>query len=161
MKSRFAIRVAAASAAAAMSLACAAGPAGGMELWYRSEAKDWVEALPVGNGRLGAMAFGGVERDRLLLNEDTIWAGAPIEGAEEITPEMIKECRRLLFEGKNHEAVKVLPQRFTQTASYQLFGDLEIRHALPDGKTKEYRRSLSESFSDSSCFRPSSITPGD
>ncbi|MBQ6141794.1 MAG: glycoside hydrolase N-terminal domain-containing protein [Kiritimatiellae bacterium] len=59
MKSRFAIR-AAAAASAAMSLACAAGPAGGMELWYRSEAKDWVEALPVGNGRLGAMAFGGV-----------------------------------------------------------------------------------------------------
>ena len=143
MKARFAIRAAAAYASAAMSLACAAGSAGGMELWYRSEAKDWVEALPVGNGRLGAMAFGGVVRDRLLLNEDTIWAGAPIEGAEEITPEMIKECRRLLFEGKNHEAVKVLPQRFTQTASYQLFGDLEIRHTLPDGKTKEYRRSLS------------------
>ena len=75
MKSRFAIRVAAAYASAAMSLACAAGSAGGMELWYRSEAKDWVEALPVGNGRLGAMAFGGVVRDRLLLNEDTIWAG--------------------------------------------------------------------------------------
>ncbi len=117
--------------------------AGDMELWYRSEAKDWVEALPVGNGRLGAMVFGGVESDRLLLNEDTIWAGAPIEGAEEITPEMIVKCRKLLFEGKNQEAVKALPKKFTQTASYQLFGDLEIRHVLPDGKTEGYRRSLS------------------
>jgi len=85
------------------------GFAGEMELWYRAEANDWIEALPVGNGRLGAMAFGGVECDRLLLNEDTIWAGAPIEGAEEITSEMIANCRRLLFEGKNAEAVKALP----------------------------------------------------
>ncbi len=119
------------------------GFAGDMELWYRAEANDWVEALPVGNGRLGAMAFGGVERDRLLLNEDTIWAGAPIEGAEEITSEMIANCRRLLFEGKNAEAVKALPPKFTQTASYQLFGDLEIRHVLPSGATEAYHRSLS------------------
>ena len=134
-------RIAVQAAVFAMaSLAAAGSPS---ELWYRAEAKNWVEALPVGNGRLGAMAFGGVERDRLLLNEDTIWAGAPIVGAEEITPEMIKECRRLLFEGKNAEAVKALPQKFTQTASYQLFGDLEVRHSLPDGKTEDYRRSLS------------------
>ena len=124
-------------AIAAISIAVAESCvyAGDMELWYRSEAKDWVEALPVGNGRLGAMAFGGVECDRLLLNEDTIWAGAPIEGEEEITPDMIAKCRKLLFEGRNQEAVKALPQKFTQTASYQLFGDLVIRYVLSDGKT--------------------------
>ena len=82
MKSRFAIRVAAASAAAAMSLACAAGPAGGMELWYRSEAKDWVEALPVGNGRLGAMAFGGGTYAKCL--EEGVAFGALFPGEPEL-----------------------------------------------------------------------------
>ena len=49
--------------------------AGDMELWYRSEAKDWVEALPVGNGRLGAMVFGGTVVERVCLNEDSLWYG--------------------------------------------------------------------------------------
>lgn len=48
-----------------------------LRLWYRQPAKQWVEALPVGNGRLGAMVFGGVTSERLQLNEDTLWSGGP------------------------------------------------------------------------------------
>ena len=48
-------------------------------LWYRQPAKEWVEALPVGNGRLGAMVFGGINQERIQLNEDSVWSGQPIE----------------------------------------------------------------------------------
>ena len=55
-------------------------PAGPLMLWYRQPAdRQWTEALPIGNGRLGAMVFGGVERERLQLNEDTLWAGGPYD----------------------------------------------------------------------------------
>ena len=50
-----------------------------LTFWYRRPAQQWVEALPVGNGRLGAMVFGGIERERLQLNEDTLWPGGPRE----------------------------------------------------------------------------------
>ena len=50
-----------------------------LTLWYRQPAAQWVEALPVGNGRLGAMVFGGIEHERLQLNEDTLWAGGPYD----------------------------------------------------------------------------------
>ena len=52
-----------------------------LKLWYRQPATAWVEALPIGNGRLAAMVFGGVERERLQLNEDTLWAGGPYDPA--------------------------------------------------------------------------------
>jgi hypothetical protein len=48
-----------------------------LKLWYRGPASEWVEALPIGNGKLGAMVFGGIERERLQLNEDTLWSGGP------------------------------------------------------------------------------------
>src|SRR5688500_11103084 len=77
---------------------------GDLRLWYRQPAANWNEALPVGNGRLAAMAFGGVETERLQLNEDTVWAG---ERRDRINPEgarNLPEVRRLLFAGKPREA---------------------------------------------------------
>ena len=67
------------AALAAMLLADAvhAQPGNPLELWYDEPATQWTEALPVGNGRLGAMVFGGPEEERLQLNEDTLWAGGP------------------------------------------------------------------------------------
>ena len=73
-------------------------------LWYRQEAANWNEALPIGNGRLGGMVFGGVQSDRIQLNEDTVWAG---EKRDRNNPEAAKnlaEVRRLLFAG-NHRRV--------------------------------------------------------
>ncbi|MCB0050978.1 MAG: glycoside hydrolase N-terminal domain-containing protein, partial [Caldilineaceae bacterium] len=51
-----------------------------LSLWYSAPATTWVEALPVGNGRLGAMVFGGIAQERLQLNEDTLWSGGPRAG---------------------------------------------------------------------------------
>src|SRR5216684_785997 len=73
-------------------------------LWYREPATKWNEALPIGNGRLGAMIFGGVDEEHLQLNEGTVWAG---EKRDRINPEAAKalpEVRRLLLEGKPREA---------------------------------------------------------
>src|SRR5262245_48449420 len=57
----------------------ASAPEQPLALWYRRPAEQWTEALPVGNGRLGAMVFGGVANERLQLNEDTLWAGGPYD----------------------------------------------------------------------------------
>ena len=119
--------------------------AGEMLLDYQTPAREWTEALPLGNGRLGAMPFGGVEEDRILLNEDTIITGGPVvRGDEPITSDMVKKCRERLFAGKNQEARKTLPDKFGQSGAYQPFGELLIRHTLPaGGETQAYRRSLS------------------
>ena len=73
-------------------------------LWYRHPAQRWGDALPVGNGRLGGMVFGGIAKERIQLNEDTVWNG---KKRDRINPEALKalpEVRRLLFEGKPREA---------------------------------------------------------
>lgn len=113
-------------------------------LEYQTPAVDWTEALPLGNGRLGAMPFGGIEKERILLNEDTIVTGGPVErGDEPITAEAMKKCRDLLLAGKNGEARKTLPNKFGQSAAYQQFGELVIAHTLPSGGLEDYRRTLS------------------
>ena len=67
-----------------------------LKLWYRQPARTWMEALPVGNGRLGAMVFGGVYEERLQLNEDTLWSGAPKDWNNLRARELLPEVRRLL-----------------------------------------------------------------
>ncbi len=74
-------------------------------LWYQHPAQRWGDALPVGNGRLGGMVFGGIATERIQLNEDTIWNGK--NGGIRLNPNALKtlpEVRRLLFEGKPREA---------------------------------------------------------
>src|SRR6188474_3954127 len=73
-------------------------------LWYERPAASWNEALPIGNGRLGAMVFGGVETERLQLNEDTVWAGEKRDRMNPAGPAAVAEVRRLLFAGKAVEA---------------------------------------------------------
>jgi alpha-L-fucosidase 2 len=69
-------------------------------LWYAQPAKQWVEALAVGNGRLGAMVFGGVPQERLQLNEDTLWAGGPYDPANPDALEVLPKVRELIFAGR-------------------------------------------------------------
>ena len=76
-------------------------------LWYRQPARDWNEALPLGNGRLGAMVFGGVNRERLQLNSDTFWSGRPHRYAVDGAADSLAEVRRLLFAGQNAEATRL------------------------------------------------------
>jgi alpha-L-fucosidase 2 len=123
------------------------GPAGDLHLWYRRPAREWVEALPFGNGRLGGMVFGGVELDRVQLNDDTIWSGAPYDPANPAAPAAIREARELLFAGKREEAEAVLgksalglPPRMVQ---YQTLGSVMLEFAdAPDRAVFGYRRSL-------------------
>src|SRR5947207_2510074 len=73
-------------------------------LWYRQPAKDWLEALPVGNGRLGAMVFGGIGSERIQLNEESLWTGGRAYPVPSGAYKSFPEIRRLLFDGKYAEA---------------------------------------------------------
>ena len=75
-----------------------------LSLWYRKPAAQWVEALPVGNGRLGAMVFGGIRRERIQFNEHTVWTGEPHEYQHPGAYESLPTLRELLFQGKQKEA---------------------------------------------------------
>ncbi|MGC4050900.1 MAG: glycoside hydrolase N-terminal domain-containing protein [Paludibaculum sp.] len=105
-------------------------PESPLTLWYRQPASTWVEALPVGNGRLGAMVFGGVEKERIQLNEETVWAGHPRDGNNPIARRNLPDVRRLLFEGKDQEATELAGNTMMGVPktiqSYQTLGDLWI-----------------------------------
>ncbi|MCL6267104.1 glycosyl hydrolase family 95 catalytic domain-containing protein [Flagellimonas myxillae] len=114
------------------------------ELWYDEPAEEWMQALPVGNGRFGAMVFGDPNNERIQLNEDSMWSGAE-DWKEAIgTPEDLEEIRALLLEGKNQEVDSLIVEKFsykTITRSHQTMGDLFID--FKDNKNVEnYKRSL-------------------
>jgi alpha-L-fucosidase 2 len=117
----------------------------GMKLWYREPAKKWVEALPVGNGRLGAMVFGGTENEHLQFNEDTLWTGRPHEYQHAGAVAYLPVVRRLLFEGKQREAEKLAGEHMMSVPlrqeKYQPFGDLLLHFPGHDEAT-DYRRQL-------------------
>ncbi|HXE43163.1 MAG TPA: glycoside hydrolase family 95 protein, partial [Candidatus Baltobacteraceae bacterium] len=126
-----------------------AQPSQPLTLWYRQPAgNDWNSALPVGNGRLGAMVYGGVIKERLQLNEDTVWEGYKRDGANTNALAALPEVRRLLFEGKNGEAsdlaAKTMMGNPTRIKSYQPLCDLFIEnYSAFDIPEKNYRRELS------------------
>lgn len=114
-----------------------------MKLHYQSCAKAWTEALPVGNGRLGAMVFGDPETERLQLNEDTLWSGrGPVDGNNPGAKEVLAEVRALIAEGRYTEAdTKSKEMMGPYNQSYMPLGDLYIkfRHG---GIVRDYKRSL-------------------
>lgn len=116
-----------------------------LSLWYKQPAEKWVEALPVGNGRLGAMVFGGVANERIQLNEDTLWAGPPVPQDREVAYKYIEQARELLFEGKYAEGERLIQQHVMaeriSPRSYQTLGDLHLKFELP-GEYDHYRREL-------------------
>ncbi len=123
----------------------APAPAEPLSLWYRQPAAKWVEALAVGNGRIGAMVFGGVNRERLQLNEDTLWAGGPYDPVNPQAREALPEARRLVFEGKYPEAARLISARVMSKPlgqmPYETAGDLIL--TFPDSASVEnYRRDL-------------------
>lgn len=117
-------------------------------LWYRQPAgTDWNSALPVGNGRLGAMVYGNVERERLQLNEDSVWEGYKRDGANSNALAALPKVRELLFQGKNEEASDLAAQAMmgipTRIKSYQPLGDLIIESLdKTNGPQANYRREL-------------------
>ncbi|MBI5382855.1 MAG: glycoside hydrolase N-terminal domain-containing protein [Opitutae bacterium] len=119
--------------------------ASNLSLWYRQPAAVWTEALPVGNGRLGAMVFGGTAEERLQLNEDTLWTGRPHDYAHEGAAQHLPELRRLLAEGRQKEAEALAMEKFMSVPlrqeMYQPMSDLRLHFAGHEGAT-EYRREL-------------------
>jgi alpha-L-fucosidase 2 len=120
-------------------------PEGHHTLWYRKPAGVWEEALPIGNGRLGAMIFGGVADERIQLNEDTLWAGFSRDSSNPDALKALPEVRRLLFEGRNREADALagntMMGRPCAIKPYQSLGELWIEApGLPS--VSNYRRML-------------------
>lgn len=99
-----------------------------MKLWYRHPAPKWDEALPIGNGRLGAMVFGNTDRERIQFNEDTLWAGIPKDTQNYDAINHLGEVRKLLFNGEYYKAQEIMNKKmlgpFTQ--SYAPMGNLYI-----------------------------------
>jgi alpha-L-fucosidase 2 len=123
----------------------ASAPSEPLSLWYREPAVKWVEALALGNGRIGAMAFGGVNRERLQLNEDTLWGGGPYDPVNPQAHDALPEVRRLVSEGKYAEASKLVSAKVMSKPlgqmPYQTVGDLML--TFPDSESVEnYRRDL-------------------
>ena len=88
-----------------------------VKLWYSRPAKTWVEALPLGNSRVGAMVFGGTSREELQLNEETLWAGSPYRNEKEGALDSLPAIRKLIFEKKYMEAQELI-QRSYYTGRY-------------------------------------------
>ena len=81
-------------------------------LWYSKPAAHWLEALPVGNSKLGAMIYGGTEVETIQLNEETFWSGAPPENNSKESLEHLPKVRRLIFEGREKEAHQLIEKHF-------------------------------------------------
>jgi alpha-L-fucosidase 2 len=118
---------------------------GTLKLWYTQPASSWEEALPIGNGRLGAMIFGGISEDHIQFNEETLWTGAPQDYSHEGAFRYLGKIRELIWQGKQKEAETVAMEKFMgiplRQRKYQPFGDLWIKCSNP-GEISGYRREL-------------------
>ena len=116
-----------------------------LRLWYAQSATIWEEALPIGNGRLGAMVFGGVEEDHIQFNEETLWTGAPNDYAHPGASNYLGKIRELLWQGKQGEAEKLAMDKFMSVPltqrKYQPFGDIWMRFPSQGG-VSNYQREL-------------------
>jgi alpha-L-fucosidase 2 len=114
-------------------------------LWYKQPSRQWEEALPVGNGRLGAMIYGGVAREQIQFNEETLWAGEPRSYAHKGAYQYLGQIRELLDTGKQKEAEDLAEKEFMSTPlhqmAYQAFGDIYIDFPGHENYSN-YRREL-------------------
>lgn len=142
--------VAAAAVVAGLPSGAGAAPVGAMSardlrLWYRQPARVWVEALPVGNGRLGAMVFGGVAHERLQLNEDTLYAGGPYFAINSRARENLPRVREAVFAGRYAEAEALanatLMAEPLKQMPFQPLGNLWLQFDRLDG-VSDYVREL-------------------
>jgi alpha-L-fucosidase 2 len=117
-----------------------------LALWYDEPAgTDWLRALPIGNGRLGAMVFGNIDTERLQLNEDTIWAGGPYDSANTRGAAALPEIRRLVFADQWTQAQDLTNQTMLGNPAgqlaYQLVGNLRLAFGSASGAS-QYNRTL-------------------
>ncbi len=117
---------------------------GALKLWYKQPAgKTWTDALPVGNGRLGAMVYGNPEKEVVKLNESTVWSGGPNRNDNPNALAALPEVRKLIFEGKHDEAAKLAAEKIesktTNGMMYQPVGNLNIAFPGHEKFTDYYR----------------------
>jgi alpha-L-fucosidase 2 len=114
-------------------------------LWYDAPAANWNEALPLGNGRLGAMVYGIPDHENIQLNESTLWAGGPHRNDNPNAKESLSEIRTLLFDGKYSEAHTLANNKFISETSagmpYETVGNLHLDFVGHDNFT-DYKRTL-------------------
>ncbi|VGO18729.1 glycoside hydrolase family 95 protein [Pontiella sulfatireligans] len=138
------LRIAFAILTSALGLSASGGD---LKLWYDAPAEEWTGGLPLGNGRLMAVVQGGIAKETIQLNDDTMWTGQPVQRDKPGAYKHLGEVRRLFFEGRNVEGEKLMQERMQGLvlsmgmSTYQTSGDLKLnfRH---DGKATGYRREL-------------------
>jgi len=137
-------------------LSSAAEPGSDLVLWFDSPANQFTQSLPLGNGRLGAMVFGDVANERIILNESSLWSGAKQDADRRDAATYLANIRRLLIEGKNAEAEQLVYEHFTcqgrgsgfgggkdvPYGSYQTLGDLGLTFDDGGKAVTNYRRQL-------------------
>ncbi|WP_321475343.1 glycoside hydrolase family 95 protein [uncultured Paludibaculum sp.] len=126
-----------------------------LRIWFDEPGVRFQQSLPLGNGRLGAMVFGGVQEERIVLNESSVWAGSRQDADRPNAAQVLPEIRRLLLEGKNFEAEELVNRNFICQGAgshnpkggivpfgrYQILGNLRLK--FPEGgAVKNYRREL-------------------
>ena len=116
-----------------------------LTLWYDEPAEKWLEALPMGNGRLGGMMFGGTDVERIQLNEESLWSGQPLDCNPKGAREHLPRIRKLLFEGKNKKAFSLAQKHLLgdppRVRSHQSLGQLKV-DLDHNGDINNYRREL-------------------
>jgi alpha-L-fucosidase 2 len=123
-----------------------------LHLWYDQPAHQWEETLPLGNGRLGMMPDGGIARENIVLNDITLWSGAPQDANNYDAYKKLPAIRQLLLAGKNDEAQKIVDQFFickgkgsggANWGCFQTLGNLDIAYRYKDTGYTDYQRELS------------------
>jgi len=125
-----------------------------LKLWYNKPARNWNEALPIGNGRLGAMVFGNIAEERIQLNEASLWSGGPVNtNPNPFASQYLKEVRAALFQ-EDYPLAEKLSQKMQGpfTESYEPLGDLILKYDLKDQPTAYYRDLNISTASTSSTF---------
>ncbi|MHC4165632.1 MAG: glycoside hydrolase family 95 protein [Planctomycetota bacterium] len=129
---------------------------GSLVMWYETPARHFTQSLPLGNGRLGMMVFGGADKDRIVLNEESLWSGSPSDNNRPNAHEQLPEIRRLLQQGKNDEAERLVNQTFTCKGDgsghgsganvpfgcYQVLGNLSLEFETDPNAATDYHRQL-------------------
>ncbi|BBE15989.1 large secreted protein [Aquipluma nitroreducens] len=132
-----------------------------LKLWYDQPAKQWVEALPVGNGRLGAMVFGDPVNEVIQLNENTLWAGGPNRNDNPDAKEALPEVRKLIFDGKYKEAQDLVNKSIITKKShgmpYQTVGNLKLTFPGHENFTNYYRELNLEKATASSRYEANGV----
>src|SRR5690554_141549 len=133
-----------------------------LKLWYNKPATQWVEALPVGNGRLGAMVYGHPYHETWQLNENTVWAGQPNRNDNTDARDVLNEVRKLIFNQQFGEAQSLIDQKFISKTShgmpYQTVGNLRIFFPGHENFSDYFRELDLENATVSSSYKVNEVT---